>query len=543
MQNKLILSIIIFTASVFATEYSDLLVIPKDDAEFFIERMIAEKIIPQDHYNIKPWTRMQVAEALDAVDRKISSDSNTLTPLEKEFFETLKERFARELNLISSKNNPSYKPFYGWSDSSGSNINLNFLLYGKTNLSDSTGSWDNINSLGYGGRIFGTYKNSIGFFVQDKLQGDFSSQNRFSYNFNPSKGEFTITSPETRLDSVKTNKQTFDRYTGYITSNFKGVDVLAGLDSPIWGPAGLMLSGNAPPFTQIRLSAKMGKLQYTYFHGSLKSAADTSTFNNIILLKKYLVGQRLDLILPHNVNLAYQSTLIYGNRSPDLLYMIPITPLFFAQHFNGDQDNVTMGFYLMWNPFVMTEFYGELFLDDLLSPADFLNSYWGNKWAYALGANYWSSMFGLMWKYNLEYTRIEPWVYTHRLGEVTRYRHFGTCLGSDLNPDSDRWKIESSCMLTSNSKVSLSLDRERHGNSSTCGSTITDTEPLSGTEKQFMSGTVEINNTAALEASYRIKEKIMINAGYSYSAIENWQNKPDINHTENRFDLGILLDW
>jgi len=40
------------------------------------------------------------------------------------------------------------------------------------------------------------------------------------------------------------------------------------------------------------------------------------------------------------------------------------------------------------------------------------------------------------WDWMAEYTRIEPWVYTHHLGASHRYTHFGQNLGSDLGPNS-----------------------------------------------------------------------------------------------------------
>jgi hypothetical protein len=91
-----------------------------------------------------------------------------------------------------------------------------------------------------------------------------------------------------------------------------------------------------------------------------------------------------------------------------------------------------------WKLFKKFEVYGELFIDDLDGITSFFDeSWWGNKWAASLGVAIDSAKIGMFnWDCNFEYTRIEPWVYTHHKGASTNYSNFGNSLGSDLGPNS-----------------------------------------------------------------------------------------------------------
>lgn len=524
---------LILAALTFAADRAPLLVLPQDDASFFVERMQAKGLLWEGHWNTKPWSRHQVASALTAIEGRLSSNPDLLSPSEMSAFERLKRKFSRDLPTGTTAK--PYSSFFHWADSTGSSIQMNLFLFGSAWVSDSSQPADYILTPGYGGRIWGRYRDRIGFFVQDKLAGDFSNQDRYQFSFNPNDGEFTITSPQTRSDTISTNRRNYERYTGWVSGSWNGIEILAGTDSPQWGPAGLGLSGDAPPFAQVRAQARMGRLQYTWFHGSLKSASDSSQGGQIDFLQKYLVGQRIDLALKHGLNLAYSATTVYGNRDPDFVYLIPVTPLFFAQHFNGDRDNTTMGFDATWFPGRAWKIYAELFLDDLLSPTDLDGSYWGNKYAFTAGTTVYPSWFGRMWELGADYTRIEPWVYTHRFGEVTRYRHFGTILGSSLGPDSDRLRISAACRLNADFGVDAKFENRRHGHGSNGGSSVLDLFPVNGSDKEFMGGDVENEQKFDLRLNYRVLEAL------SFSAAVGHENGAQ--GAGNTAFISANLDW
>jgi hypothetical protein len=175
-------------------------------------------------------------------------------------------------------------------------------------------------------------------------------------------------------------------------------------------------------------------VSYSQYAMQLKSLKEYS---------KYLHAHRLDFKISENFSFGLAETIVYGSnqeepRSVEVLYLSPFVPYFFAEAYTGDRDNKALSVDFSCKLFKMFEFYGELFVDDLYNISSFFDeTWWGNKWAASIGLAIDSVKFGMFkWDYNFEYTRIEPWVYTHHKGLSSEYSHFGNSLGSDLGPNS-----------------------------------------------------------------------------------------------------------
>jgi len=153
---------------------------------------------------------------------------------------------------------------------------------------------------------------------------------------------------------------------------------------------------------------------------------------------KYLQAHRLNFEFSKDFSLGLTETVVYGERSVEVLYLVPFVPYLFAEGYAGDLDNKAISADFSWKLFKRFELYGELFIDDLYNLSSFFDdSWWGNKWATSIGVAIDSAKIGAFnWDYNFEYTRIEPWVYTHHKGLNFEYSHFGNSLGSDLGPNS-----------------------------------------------------------------------------------------------------------
>ncbi|MCL1967747.1 MAG: hypothetical protein FWF67_07675 [Fibromonadales bacterium] len=158
---------------------------------------------------------------------------------------------------------------------------------------------------------------------------------------------------------------------------------------------------------------------------------------------KYLHAHRLGFNVSDNFSFGLTETVVYGEspselRSMEPIYVLPFIPYLFAASYIGDRDNNGMSADFSWRLFNRLKTYGELFIDDLNTITSFFDdSWWGNKWAASIGLAIDSAKIGIFnWDYNFEYTRIEPWVYTHHKGPSNNYSHFGNSLGSDLGPNS-----------------------------------------------------------------------------------------------------------
>ena len=213
----------------------------------------------------------------------------------------------------------------------------------------------------------------------------------------------------------------------------------------------------------------MGIAGYTHTFGLLQSEMN---------VPKYFYTHRLDFSLFKNqADLGLSEVIIGGgttNQPLGLLdslrpefagiqrtwewgYMIPFVPFKFVEHFTGDLDNAAIAIdgNLMWPK--NFRWYGELFIDDLLSPVQFWTNDWGNKWAYTVGMQYFGKAFTKDITTGIEYCRIEPWVYTHIQGGADRYDNFNVCLGSPLGPNAEQLHIDLAAQVSKLNNLGISL--------------------------------------------------------------------------------------
>ncbi|MDR1760484.1 MAG: hypothetical protein LBR60_08175, partial [Fibrobacter sp.] len=315
------------------------------------------------------------------------------------------------------------------------------------------------------------------------------------------------------------HKRTWDTFTAYSEYRFLFGKLTAGVDYLTDGVAKrnkVILRGDhfvyrpwmeqdnylklpAPiPFVGFELQA--GPFTYTQYSGKLYHKKNKD---------KYIHHHRLGIELPFSVEFGVSENIIYGStvepagsnpnqdgdsvgRSLELIYTLPFVPYVFAEHFAGDRDNKALAFDLSIRTIPGWEFYGELFWDDMNSPLSmFDDSWWGNKWAASVGMerkNLNLGVFLLSWIF--EYTRIEPWVYTHHLGASHRYTHYGQSLGSDLGPNAQEIYTKADIEFK---KVILSLSLSSVAKDTAFGGNIADIHtPESATDKKFLNDATTI---------------------------------------------------
>lgn len=205
----------------------------------------------------------------------------------------------------------------------------------------------------------------------------------------------------------------------------------------------LTMSGNTPPITYFRASLDLDIINYSHTAGLLKSDKDHRKHIYIHRLSTKLWKSRLDLAL--NEVIVYGSTLPIDTseigdypvqeRSWEWTYLIPFVPFKFVEHYAGDKDNAAISFdaNLRWPE--KFRWYMEFFIDDMLAPWKLFNDDWGNKWALTVGMQYFGRIRNRDMLIGAEYSRVEPWVYTHFYGRSHNFLHFDKCLGSPLGPN------------------------------------------------------------------------------------------------------------
>ena len=213
-----------------------------------------------------------------------------------------------------------------------------------------------------------------------------------------------------------------------------------------WGPGRsgqLLLSDYGTSFHQLQGAFTMGsKLCLVYVFGSLKTYPDlgdtlyytNSGYYRTIEAQKYIAAHRLEWNPHPRFRLAFAEAVIFGERNPELAYLIPINLFYSAEHDLGDEDNALMSFDATWIPLPSFKLFGELLIDDITT-GKLGSDFFGNKLGW-LGGFSWVEPGKLR---NLDATfeivQLRPFVYTNRY-PVNVYTHWTAPLGYYNPPNS-----------------------------------------------------------------------------------------------------------
>lgn len=373
-----------------------------------------------------------------------------------------------------------------------------------TNLSNAKTHYDNSMSI----RLFanGKFTDDFLFDTRVKISTDYTNRYINIHMYNPYEG--------IPYNKQSEKKRTWDLFAANVSYNTKIAKLLAGFDYIEWGPARrnhVILRGersfyrpwqdsssritDAAPTPYFGYQFTLGPIEYTQYATKLYEKKNFG---------KYFHAHRLNLNLPKDISFGISETALYGTttepagsnpntesdstgREFEWAYAIPFIPFVFQEHLQGDQDNISLAFDLSVKTLPNWEFYAELLWDDMKSPTSmFDDSWWGNKWATTLGVARDNIDVGpatLGWMF--EYTRIEPWVYTHHKGTAYTYANYAQSLGSDLGPNSQELHTEVSATYDF---VKATLFFGAVAKDTAFGGHINDMHtPESATDKKFLS--------------------------------------------------------
>ena len=339
----------------------------------------------------------------------------------------------------------------------GALVNLHAQLLDSaaiTNLSGAPTHYDNSASV----RIFldGKFTDAFHFAARVKVSTDHTNRDIADHFYNPNEG--------IPYNKQSENKRTWDLFAANARYDIAPLGLLAGFDYLEAGPARrhhvIMRGENSfyrpwqdsssriydpAPTPYFGYEFTLGPITYTQHAAKLFEKKNAG---------KYFHNHRLAMNLPFDITLGLSETALYGTtteapgtnpnadaeystREMEWAYVIPFVPYVFEEHLLGDQDNISLAFDLSVKTIPNWEIYAELLWDDMKSPTSmFDDSWWGNKWATTVGLARDNLKLGpVMLDWFAEYTRIEPWVYTHHKGGGYTYANYAQSLGSDLGPN------------------------------------------------------------------------------------------------------------
>ncbi len=283
----------------------------------------------------------------------------------------------------------------------------------------------------------------------------------------------------------------YSRYRGNLNIRMGFGNLSFARDVPHWGPgyfSNLSLNQNAVPFNQMNFSTTVGPLTVTSLYGDLRidSASSMSTAN---LKSRNLYAHRYELNFANTQIGISEITVLYDLNKPWLF--VPIVPLFIEKgNYTENNNNGTLSLdFSQRLPFGF-RVYSEFLLDDMESPTSLIrNDNIEAKWAWMAGLAYAGNFGDFKAGSIAEYSRVEPYVYSHFYRNTAQIAHHGYPLGAPNGPNSQtiNWLI----YAKHKEAFQFQLGQEWAWKGTDHGSAVNDTTPVADhmkISKHFLKG-------------------------------------------------------
>jgi hypothetical protein len=411
----------------------------------FLERMSSQHLINGYNSFVIPKTRTEIAGHLSNLIPK----QNKLSDIDRKIFDDLLIEFEYDINgsskyleskltdfQLSNLFSENEKFLYSYTDTNDVSIfmNLEGSLENIFYRNDEIGK--NYNSfLGVmGGSIRASFLNKFGFYIHatngivkgDKEAARFKDQLNRNFKFN----------------ELQSDQETyFDETEGYFLADFNYVKFSIGRNRNTigYGIQKSILSSSAPMMDHLGLQINYKFLSFSWMHAKIlgpQNALSDSTFGTIrTITDKYFVTHRLSFNLGRDLNFGFGENIIYADRSLDFSYLNPFNFYKTVEHANKDRDNSQIFFDAVNNSIKGLKFYTEIIIDDI----DFskLGTDWYGNQALINIAAYSTQLNSLLpIDFKLQYLRIDPYFYSHRLAQ-NNFTNDDAPLGSSIEPNSE----------------------------------------------------------------------------------------------------------
>lgn len=481
----------------------------------FLERMDALHFIKEYDSFQKPKTRKAIAKYL----HETISNEVFLNQIDKNILNDLKSEFNLELfgsteNYQSLIGGNAYEPlsqkekfFYFHSGKDKGNLFINLTADGdfiSNNIKSASNSAELLNA---GGIIRGTLYNTFGFYIQG------------SNGFSAGSKEAALQKKELQYNykfNEKYDQTFFDDNEGHLSLDFDWINLKLGRDRLLlgYGENKSILSDNSPKFDYLQLQFNYGIFSFFSFHGKLfgqsSFQSDTVTAGVTVIKEKYMAYHRLGFNLTDNLSLGAGEIIIYGDRPLEFSYLNPFNFYKSVEHNNRDRDNAMIFFDLENRSVRGLKLFATLLLDDI-NFAKLGSGWFGNQTLWDIGFSSYNLYNIIPIDFHFEYTRVEPFVFTHRL-QNNNFTNFGYGLSSVIAPNSELFFSKINYRLTHRIEAAFSFSYTKHGanyldtlgnvtknvgGDFSLGYRIGDAETV-----KFLSGVKQIFRKATIDISY-----------------------------------------
>ncbi len=228
----------------------------------------------------------------------------------------------------------------------------------------------------------------------------------------------------------------------------------------------MFMSNNSVPFSFGNLNIKYKALNYSFTYGSIAgdSVGVYPYYTARPLSSKNIATHNLNISFSDALSIGLWESIIISNQPFSFTYFNPVSFLTSADLSAGkeqtEENNSLLGIEAEFIPFRNFSFQSTLLIDDLtfgtLGTDDSLNE---NKFGWQFGA-LWTN--DLNMDLSLEFTHIDPFVYSHRSNKSTYTNHLMS-LGHALPPNSDEIAFKFDYDISNKLKIVLLYQHQRSG--------------------------------------------------------------------------------
>ncbi|HVN48357.1 MAG TPA: capsule assembly Wzi family protein [Bacteroidota bacterium] len=525
---------------------------PSNEVYEFLTRMAAKGYLSNYQDAAKPLSRMYLATQLN----ELEPFSEKMTSVERATYEFYKTEFHYELLSLAGDPEPSETRWHLYSKEFPQGL-LNFDVgYALTAENDAglknTLSTKDLKFYGYAFKDVGFYFN----FDDNKQWG--SNLNYYRMN-TPAKGVINslggFNLPSYSLDIVPQSDPNvpeldYDEIDAQLAWQVGAFTFSIEKSNDIWGygeNGNIILSNKPPSYPQVKMRVHItDDIDFIYFHASLNSRVIDSInsyyvnylgFSSLREVDhvKYFAAHQIDMRLWKGIDLSLGESIVYSDRGPELMYLIPVMFFKAGEHYNGDKDNCQIFGSLNLNVVKQTNFYVSFFIDELNTDKFFDSNDSRRQVALTLGGHTYD-LFVENIELAAEYTRANPGVYSHKYPAIT-YTNNGYVLGSWIGQNADDANLSITYRPMRSLKLSAFQEIYRKGSPMPLG----DQYAVDQGGFSFLDGSRHIERMIGIKAHYQPLRDLFIDGKAQFHSITDDAN-PALNiHQQFQFSLGAQI--
>ena len=321
--------------------------------------------------------------------------------------------------------------------------------------------------------------------------------------------------------------------------------LLAGRLPVHWGPGhtgSLLTSGFAPALDMIKLDLYGGPFRFQAFNarllrnGSLLNGSGPEENVN-----RYFSGHRFSL-RNSRFELGLHETVIYGggDEPANPAYLNPLIPYYFSDVMQVERkgDNITLAAdAALFRPRGF-RWYAQVAVDEYY----YEREDYPRRAAFLAGADWCGQSQGLPLFVNLEYARMDRWIYNYDARYPwSRLDYFNSVLGHPLGPDSEmlRSLVEWTPWSVLNTRFLLSFTRQGE---TTATTPFFNSELAGKTSQPFPSGTVTSVLQFRTIVTWRFRPSWRIELALDTLEIQNARHLSGTDETDTRVRMTVFWD-